>query len=642
MPHHLSKSILAAIPFAFALVLAHAPSEVLARAADPRPATIPMQLTVDTSEVERGYVHVSERIAVTPGALTLVYPKWIPGEHAPSGPIANVAGLEIHAGSQRLAWVRDLVDLYAYRVVVPAGITALDVRFDYLAANAGNYSSARLATPNMLTITWNKFVIYPLVDDVATIDVTPKLVLPGSDWQYGTALAATGRSGATVAFAPVTLNKLVDSPLDAGINKRSWPLGSIADAPIELDVFADTPEELEATPERVEGYRRLVTQMGALYGARHFDRYTFLLTLSDEMPGNGVEHHQSSDDGTGGDFFTDPKSFVTDATLLTHEFNHSWDGKYRRPADLATTNFQVPMIDDLLWVYEGMTQHYGELQSERAGLWTKQQWLDSLAGTWAQLDSTTGRLTRSLVDTATSGPFLYAAPRELSSARRRVDFYPEGEMMWILADETIRAQTHGAKTLDDFTRTFFGAPSSGPITKTYTRGDVVAALDALAPNDWNAFFTKWIDGIAPHPPDIFERGGYRLVYAAKPTDFYKTANAQRHTLDARYSLGIIARSDGTIGDVIEGSVANKAGIGVGVKIAAIDGRALSAEGSQRQLDDALVAHERTTVPIHLLLLGGGIYRDVAFAYRGGPRYPRLERMPGTPDVLSDIAKPLAP
>ena len=625
----------------FSLSFAFVPAAGRAQAAGAQPpGRVPMQLTVDTSEVERGYVHVSERIGVAPGPLTLVYPKWIPGEHAPSGPIANVAGLEIRAGGRRLAWVRDLVDLYAYHVNVPAGTATLDVGFDYLAANEGNYSSARLATPNMLTITWNKFVIYPLVNDVATIDVTPRLVLPGGDWQYGCALSQTSRTAATVAFAPVTLNKLVDSPLDAGINKRSWPLGSISGAPVELDVFADTPEELEAAPAQIDAYRRLVAQMGALYGARHFDHYTFLLTLSDEMPGNGVEHHQSSDDGTDGDFFTNPKSFVTEATLLPHEFNHSWDGKYRRPADLATTNFQVPMIDDLLWAYEGMTQHYGELESERAGLWTKQQWLDSLAGTWALLDTTTGRRTRSLVDTATSGPFLYAAPRELSSARRRVDFYPEGEMMWILADETIRARTHGAKTLDDFTRAFFGAPDTGPATKTYTRDDVVAALRAVVPFDWSGFFTTWVDEIAPHPPDIFERGGYRLVYAAKPTEFYKTENAQRHTLDARYSLGIVARGDGTIGDVIEGSAANKAGIGVGVKIAAIDGRALSAEEAQTQLDDALVAHERTAAPIHVLLLGGGVYRDVAVAYRGGPRYPRLERIPGTPDVLSDIAKPL--
>ncbi|GAC1413085.1 MAG: M61 family metallopeptidase [Candidatus Velthaea sp.] len=595
-------------------------------------------LHLDASRAVQGWLGVHETIPVSPGTLTLQYPKWIPGEHAPSGPLVNVAGLKIAARGQILAWTRDPVDLFAYHLDVPAGVSALEVDFTYLAANAGNYSSARTATPNLLSITWNKFVLTPRVEDYAAQTIVPSITLPGADWKYATALATTSHQGADVTFAPVSQETLVDSPLDAGINARTWDIGSFNGAPVTLAAFADTAEQLAVPDKTIALFSNLVTQMRALYRHRHFDRYVFLLTLSDVMPGEGVEHHQSSDNGSTGDFLTDHAALVNDGDLLPHEFNHSWDGKFRRPFDLATRNLQAPMIDDLLWVYEGMTQFYGDLQAERSGIWTKQEWLDALAETYARLDDTRGRDWRPLLDTATAASTLYSAPREWEAERRSVDYYDEGNLMWLEADVLIRKLSRGKRSIDDVTRAFFGhGADTGAAVLTYNRADIIAALGAVQPYDWAAYLAQRIDRIAPHPPNPFDGGGYKLTFSETPTALSKLTSAKRKSLDMRYSLGIVARADGTILDVVRGTPAYAAGIGPGQKIVAVNSRTLS--NGQPQVDDALKA-AKTGGSIRLLLSGGDVYHEVTLEYRGGPRFAHLERVTGTPDVLSTIARPL--
>jgi predicted metalloprotease with PDZ domain len=595
----------------------------------------PIALHVDASRAVQGLLAMHETIPVSSGPLTLMYPRWIPGEHSPSGPIPNLAGIQIHGGGQTIPWTRDLVDLYAFHLDVPAGVTSLDVDFLYLAANGGNYSSARTSTPNLLSLTWNKVILTPKVQDYADQIIAPSLTLPGADWKYATALETVTHSGADVTFKPVTQEMLIDSPLDAGINARTWHLGTFNGAPVDLAAFADTPEELNASDKTIAKFRSLVTQMKGVYHYRHFNHYTFLLTLSDVMPGEGVEHHQSSDDGTDGDFLTDDNALIADGDLLCHEWNHSWDGKYRRPFDLATRNLQDPEIDDLLWVYEGMTQFYGELQAERSGIWTKQQWLDGLAGTYAYLDSTRGRDWRPLLDTATAASVLYSAPRQWEFERRSVDYYPEGELMWLEADVIIRRLSQGHKSIDDVARLFFGnGHDTGPIVDTYDRADIIRALNTIQPYDWAGFLHRRIDEIAPHPPDPFTAGGYKLVYSDEPSAMEKIQNGGRKEIDLVYSLGIDVRADGTVVDVVPGSPAYQAGIGPGIKIAAIDGRALTS--GQAQFDDALKAH-RSGPPLRLLVVGGDVYRELSIDYHGGPRYPHLQRLAGTPDELSAIA-----
>jgi predicted metalloprotease with PDZ domain len=604
------------------------------RAAVSEPAQ--MSVDVDAAEITRGVVHVHETIPVGAGPMTLVYPKWIPGEHSPNGPIVNLASLAVRGNGTPLAWRRDPVDLYAFHLDVPPGANELEVTFDFYGAPVEHYSSARLGAPNMFALTWNKVVLTPDIADYRSLRIAPALHLPGAGWQIGTALAVAARSGADVRFAPVNEETLIDSPVDGGLNVRKVPLGTFDGAPVELDMFADTPDELDAGDSTLMKFRNLIAEMHALYGARHFDHYTFLLTLSDVLPPEGVEHHQSSDDGAAGDFLIDPASLADAGDLLPHEFNHSWDGKYRRPADLATPNLQVPMVDDLLWVYEGMTEFYGQLAAERSGLWTKQQWLDNLAATYAELSTTTGRRTRPLLDTAVAAPVLYDAPQAWRAGRRGVDFYAEGALLWLEADGTIRRLSHGRRSLDDFARSFFGGADTGPEVVTYTRADLVAALNAVQPFDWTTFFARRIDALAPEPPDPFAGAGWRVTYTAAPSAFEKLAAGVDKTFEARFSLGLTGKSDGTISDVIPGSPAALAGLEPGSKIVAVDGRALSERDVQAQLDAAL-RNAQQGPGLRLLVLGGDVYRDVRLTYNGGPRYPRLERVMDQPDLLANVA-----
>ncbi|HTJ28401.1 MAG TPA: hypothetical protein VMA36_19745 [Candidatus Limnocylindria bacterium] len=630
MRHRAQAVVTAALVFASALLPAPVPAQA--------PPNHQVALHVDATDAVEGILRMHEMIAVTPGALTLVYPRWVPGEHAPNGPIANVVDLAVHAGSANLTWQRDPVNLYAFHVDVPQGVTSLAVDFAFVNSPAASSSLPRLSTPNMLCLEWNKVVLTPQADDQRTVVVTPSITLPSPAWKYASALETTSASGADVAFKPVTLETLVDSPLDAGTNARTFELGTWDGAPVSLAAFADTPEELAASDETVKKLRALVAQMHALYRYRHFRHYTFLLTLTDEMPGEGLEHHQSSDNGTGGDFLTSAPALATESDLLPHEWNHSWDGKFRRPARLATPNLQVPMIDAGLWVYEGMTQFYGQLQSERAGLRTEQQFLDGLAMTYASLDSEHGRLDDPLIDTAIASSIRRGMPA-WSAERRSQDYYAEGELLWLEADVIIRERSGGKRSLDDMARAFFGdGHDTDPQVLPYTRDDIIAALNAVQPYDWRGFLAKRLDAIAPHPPNPFAEAGYKLVYGEKPSAFEKMGNAQRKALDMRYSLGISARQDGTIVDVLTDSPAGRAQIAPGTKILAVDDRTLK---SQDQIDAALEA-AKNGPGVTMILVDKDVYRTVTFDYHGGPRYPQLQRIAGTPDVLGDIAKPLSP
>ncbi|MGD0050837.1 MAG: hypothetical protein ABSD03_03315 [Vulcanimicrobiaceae bacterium] len=594
-------------------------------------------LHVDATRAVQGLLFVHETIPVVPGRLTLWYPKWIPGTHGPIGEIQNLTGVAIHAGGStgpRVPWTRDLIDLYAFHLVVPPGTTILDVAYEYVGG-----VSTRLATPNILALSWNKVILTPAAENYASQTIAPSITLPGADWKYATALDTVTHAGAEVSFQPVSQEKLVDSPLDAGINARVFPLGTIDGAPVELAAFADTPEELLPSDKTLEHLRNITAQMAALYHSRHFDHYTFLLTVSDLLPGSGLEHHQSSDDGSVGDFLTNDATLATRGSLLTHEFNHAWNGKYRRPADLATPNLNVPMEDDLLWVYEGMTQFYGNLEAERAGFATPQQWLDSLALDFAGYDAERGRDWRPLVDTATSSPFLYASRGPWANERRGADYYGEGALMWLEADVVIHRLSGGRKSLDDVARLFFGnGHDTGALVDPFTRAELIAALNSVAPWDWATFLAQRVDAVAPHPPDFLTGGGYRLAWTDKPSDYERLVNGVRHTVDLRYSLGLSLNPAGMITDVTPGSVAYAATIGPGEQVVAIDGRAFK---GQAQCDDVLRSAKNGS-PIVLLLEAGNVYRTVSLNYTGGPRYPHLERIPASEDVLGEIAKPLAP
>ena len=596
-----------------------------------------MTLVVDAREAPRNILHARMTMGVAPGDLTLYYPKWIPGEHGPTGPLQNLATLSIGSAGTPLAWQRDLVDMYAFHVHVPNGVTTLQLSFDFLMTQ-----DDVMGTRDVLVLNWNRVLLYPAGAPVGDIEVTPSVILPAG-WQYGTALLAGRRTGDRVDFGTVSLETLVDSPLDAGRNTRRVVLLDQGGVSNELDIFADAPADLDYSPNLEAKLKALIGQADALYGWRSWSHYHFLLSLSAPIAPTGIEHRESSDNRDLDAYLTDPHTFDQDGDLLPHEFSHSWNGKYRRPAGLTTVDYQLPEKTDLLWVYEGLNQYIGDVLSYRSQLRDPKEYPEFLASMYARMDDEPGRLTTSLAQTAVAAPFLYQAPKQWSSERRHTnDFYDEGELVWLDVDTLIRQMSHGTKSLDDFMRTFYAPvqPTSG--VHTYTYEDVVAALSAVQPYDWDGFLRARVYAVTPHPPSAqFERAGYRLVYNAEPNAIDQISEEVGHDVDLRYSLGIIVKSEnddtspGEVRDVLTGSPAAKAGLGAGGKVIAVNWRVYSADA----LHAAVKASAATREPISLIVQSGKTFQLINIDYHGGERYPHLERVAGTPDMLAAITAP---
>ena len=599
-----------------------------------------IQLSVDLTDAPRNIFHSRLTIPVKPGPLTLVYPEWIPGNHRPSGPIANVTGIKMEAAGQTLAWQRDPVDMYAFHVDVPAGASELQVSFDTITNDGSAGASGPAATSNVLDLNWNQVVLYPQGASSDAVQVEASLG-PPSGWEFGSALPiATVTKGGTnelIRFKPVSLTTLVDSPLIAGNHYKKIELTKPGETPVHvIDMVSESEAGLAMTPADEVAYRKLVAETGALFGARHYLEYHFLLTLSDDAGHHGVEHHQSSDNSVRERTLLEPELQLLEAGLLPHEFTHSWNGKYRRPAGLATRNYQDPMIGDLLWVYEGLTEYLGEVLTARSGLWTQEQYREALAATAAMLDHRPGRTWRPLEDTARSVQILRLQGPEWQSWRRSLDYYPEGALIWLEVDTTIRQQTQGQKSLNDFCRLFHGGESGPPKVVPYTFDDVVRALNQVAPYDWATLLKTRVNATDPHAPlGGIERGGWRLVYNDQPNLFIKTSDKVRKSVDASYSLGFAVKEDGTLTDVIYGSPAYAAGIGPGMKLVAINGRAWSKD----VLLDALRASKDSKEPIDLLIENAKFFKTYSIAYHDGIRSPHLERAEGA-DVLGEILTPL--
>jgi len=598
-----------------------------------------MQLLVDLSDAPRNIYHSRLTIPVRPGPLTLVYPKWIPGNHRPSGPIANVTGVKMEAGGHTLAWQRDAVDMYAFHVEVPAGANELQVSLDTITNDGSAGASGPAATTNVLDLNWNQVLLYPQGASSDEMEVTPSIQLP-LRWTFGSALTLEGRDlkyHELNKFKPVSLTTLVDSPLIAGDHYRKIELTKPGETPLHvIDMVSESEAALAMTPADEAAYRKLVAETGALFGARHYLEYHFLLTLSDEAGHHGVEHHQSSDNSVRERTLLDPDLRLMEAGLLPHEFTHSWNGKYRRPAGLATRNYQDPMVGDLLWVYEGLTEYLGNVLTARSGLWTPEQYRESLADTAAMLDHRPGRTWRPLVDTARSVQILRMQGPDWQNWRRGLDYYPEGELIWLEVDTIIRQQSHGQKSLDDFCRLFHGGESGPPKVVPYTFDDVVHALNQVTPYDWARLLQERVNSTADHAPFAgIEHGGWRLVYNDQPNVFVHTAEKLRKSVNASYSLGFVVKEDGEFSDVIHGSPAYAAGIGPEMKLVAINGRAWSKE----VLQDALRASKDSKQPIDLLVENAKFFKTYSIDYHDGIRNPHLERVEGA-DVLGDILKPL--
>src|SRR6266536_5772877 len=592
-------------------------------------------LEVDASEAPRKIFHARLSLPASPGPLTLAYPKWIPGEHGPTGPIADLAGLKFSAVGKPLPWRRDSADMYLFHVDVPPGASSIEASLDYLSpAEAGGFSSGSSATARLTLVSWNQVLLYPAGAKADEIRFAAALKLPAG-WKYATALDVEKESSDGVRFAPVSLTTLVDSPVLAGAHFKMVTLG--AGFPVHrLDIAADSEAALAMSTELTAKYRSLVAETGALFGARHYRHYDFLLTLSDHTAHFGLEHHESSDDRV------DERSLIDDdrrkimAGLLPHEMTHSWNGKYRRPADLAIGSFQEPMHGDLLWVYEGLAEYLGQILAARSGLLTPQQYREELALTAAEMDHQKGCAWRPLQDTAVAAQILYGARSDWAAWRRGVDFYPESELLWLEADTTIRRESRGKKSLDDFCRLFLGGQSGAPMVVPYTFDDVVATLNRILPYDWKSFWRTRLDSTGPGAPLTgLAEGGWKLVYTREIPDMQRAAEDTRKITDVRYSLGISVHEDGMISDVVPESPAAAAGVGPGMKVVAVNGR----RWSPAILRDAIA--RSASRPIELLVDNGEFFRTFRLDYAGPERYPHLERDPARPDLLSQIIRPLA-
>jgi len=596
----------------------------------PYPGT--MKLVVDATDLDRRIMTVKQTIPVAePGPMVLLYPEWLPGKHGPRGELEKLAGLKVTAGGKTLAWRRDPVEVYALHIDVPAGAKQVELSFQFLSATAGDQGRI-VMTREMLNLQWNATAFYPAGWFTRQIPVEATVILP-EGWNYGVALDVGSDKGDIHTFKTVSFETLVDSPMFAGRYYRQIDLDPGGRSPVKLNIVADRPELLDTTDAQVARHRALVVQADRLFGARHFDRYDFLLALTDRMGGIGLEHHRSSENGSDPEYFASWDKLASRRGLLPHEYTHSWNGKFRRGADLWTPDYATPMQNSLMWVYEGQTQFWGEVLTARSGLVTRQEALDGLALTAAAYEARIGRQWRDVADT-TNDPIISARkPKGWLSWQRNEDYYSEGLLVWLDADSLIRERTDGKKSLDDFAKAFFGVDDGSWTPRTYVFEDVVAALNGVTPYDWATFLKERIEGRGrPAPLDGFTRGGWKLVYAEKPSDYQKAADTAAKRHDFTYSVGLNLKPTGEVQAVQWDGPAFKQGLVVSSTVVAVDGEAYS----DTRLKAAITAAKGGKKPIQLIVKDGERYRIVDIAWSGGLRYPRLERIEGTPDRLGDL------
>ena len=610
--------------------------------ADPAKAEVPppkdtpysgtIQIAVDASNNAQGIFRVHEVVPVHGRELTLLYPQWIPGNHSPTGPIAMVAGLTITADGKPVPWKRDKYDVYAFHLSVPSGVSALNVDFQYLSGRSG--VERIQMTGEMLSLEWNDISLYPAGHYSRDITFAPSVTLPHG-WQFGTALETASQSGDTTTFKPVTFNTLVDSPMYAGVYFKRVDLDPNGTVPVHLNIVADTPKDLEMTPEQVQVHRNLVTQAFRLFDSHHFNHYDFLYSLSDQLSGNGLEHHRSSEDGMRANYLVDWNNSAPGRDLLAHEFTHSWNGKFRRPADLWTPNFNVPMGDSLLWVYEGQTQYWGYVLTARSGMWTADQFHDALALVAANYDrNRVGFEWRTIEDTTNDPTASRRQPLPYRSWQMSEEYYSAGQMVWLEADAKIRSLTGDRKSLDTFAAHFFGVDDGSFVTKTYTFDDLVAALNGVVKYDWAGFLQQRLNAHEP-PRAGIAATGWKLVYNDQQSNFQKQYDggaSTRHMISFAFSLGLTLTKRGEINDVRWNGPAFKAGVSSGATVVGVNGHDYSAE----TMTQAILAAEHSQEPIKLLLKYQGGYKTVSVDYHDGLQYPHLVRVEGTPDYLDEI------
>ncbi|MFN3520210.1 MAG: M61 family metallopeptidase [Sphingomonas sp.] len=580
----------------------------------PYPGTI--ALKVDATDIGRRIFRVTQTIPVAKaGPTVLLYPAWLPGKHGPRGEIEKLAGLVFKADGKVIPWTRDTVDVFAFHLDVPQGTKTIEASFQFISATKPDQGRV-VMTPDMLSLQPNSVSLYPAGYFTRQIPIQMTVTYP-EGWTAAGAVPAKV-NGSTYVYQTTDYDTLVDSPILAGRYGKTWPLSNR----VKLAVYADTPGELAATPAQIDAHKRLVDQAVKTFGAQHYDNYTFLLSITDNLGSIGLEHHRSSENGVTPGYFTKWNDGPGRRNLLPHEFTHSWNGKFRRGADSWTPDFRMPTRNSLLWVYEGQTQFWGYVLQARSGLVSKQDTLDQLAAIAALYDSQPARQWRPLIDT-TNDPVISARrPKGWSSWQRSEDYYNEGLLVWLEVDSMLRQLSGGKKSIDDFAKAFFGVRDGDWGVLTYTFDDVVATLDKIQPHDWRGLLTQRLTENAKGAPlSGFERNGYRLVYAAEPTASFRANEKTRKHTDLTYSGGFVVGQGGDVTGVTWGSPAFDAGLTIGTTIVSVNGQSYSDD----RLKAAITAAKDNQQPVQLWVKNGDTYRQVALDWRGGLRYPRLEK-----------------
>ncbi len=597
-----------------------------------------LTVRIDARDVARRHLQTHETLAVKPGPLVLVYPKWIPAEHAPAGPLDTIIGLEITANGQRLAWHRDPYEMYALSVTVPRGVDHLDIALESgLPADGGGFSGSPDSTARLGIIRWNQYVFLPKGRDAASITASGSLAMPAG-WSVACALDSHAQADGALEFEPVSLAQLIDSPVQLGQFMRRVELPGSAPHPDirhAISIAGDTAAATEVPADFAQGYGRLVAEAGALFASRHYRHYTWLLSLSDHIAHFGEEHHESSDDRMSEDALEQEAGRKLVAGLLGHEYVHSWNGKFRRPQGLLSPDYLKPMDGSLLWVYEGLTQFWGNVLPTRAGLLKPEEYRDLIAMSAGHFDISTGPRWRPVADTAVEAQVLYDAPRGWSSARRGVDFYEASVFLWLEVDSQLRAHSGGKAALDDFMRRFYSGDDGKPEVKPYVEADVYAALSAIAPADWQGIIRKHLD--VPNTSALLnaiKQSGWQLSYSGEKNTYLELAKTIRKVTDREWSIGLLLNEKGVISDVIEQRAAALAGAAPGMTLVAVNGKKYTPD----ILDAAIIEAQSTRKPIELLVENADYYRTLSVAYFDGPRYPHLTRLEGVPDTLTEVLK----
>ncbi|MEH6826997.1 M61 family metallopeptidase [Parasphingorhabdus sp.] len=579
-----------------------------------------MTLQVDARDHDQGIFRVTQTSPVVgAGRLTLLYPEWLPGNHAPRGEIEKLTGLEFTANGQKLPWVRDDVDVFAFHLTVPENVSAITATFQFVSATTSSQGRIVMA-PSMLNLRWHQVSLYPAGYYVRQIPVEATAIYPDG-WQAASALRPKSTTGNTIVYEKTDYDTLVDSPVFAGQYFQSLPLTSR----VHLNIVADDAKFLKPEKDQIAVHSKLVKEAEALFGSHPYDRYDFLLALTDEMGGIGLEHHRSSENGVNREYFTDWDSGPGRRNLLPHELTHAWNGKYRRPAGMWTPDFRQPMRDNLLWVYEGQTQFWGYVLGARSGLYSKQDTLDALAAIAAGMDQRVGRGWRPLIDT-THDPIIAARrPKPWDSWQRSEDYYNEGLLIWLEADQIIRRESGGSKSLEDFARAFFGGKNGDWGVVTYEREDVVTALGKVQPYDWGQFIEERVYQTGTEAPkNGLLLGGYRLVFVDTPSAFILANDKRRKQLDLSYSIGLIMGGKGAIKSVIWDSPAFNAGLKSGLTISAVNGKAYSDEALKQAIEENRGGEGK----IEIFAKNGEAYHNFMVDHSGGLRYPALEKITG--------------